>query len=412
MHDEHPLLPDLRQPSGEPGRDLGRRLVGHVAAGVVEQPGAHQLGHAVDEPRAAQPDRLDVADHLERQLAVLDLHALDRALGGAHAAADLGGLERRAGGRRGGDHALVLAEGDLAVRAHVDEQPQPLVARHAGGQQPRDDVAADVGAERREHERRRARVHAHAEVGRHRRRQLVRGDDERRHRERLGVDAERELRHRHVAADVDLVDLAGVDARLLAHLVGELGSVSCARACSASSASSSIIVAEMREMTSAPNGCWRLSIERTSAGCRSRGRAAWPPPSSSRGRTRARSRRAVVSPGSTSISRSSQTTAVTSNFASRSTLPSLRSDRQLDPRLEVLERRRAPAARSERWSSIDGSSSTRWRFCTAGRRITWRPTPTSAAFGRVCSGGTSTDEVGARRRAARQPPALAQLVGA
>ena len=28
------------------------------------------------------------------------------------------------------------------------------------------------------------------------------------------------------------------------------------------------------------------------------------------------------------------------------------------------------------------------RFCTDGRRITWRPTPTSAAFGRVCSGGT------------------------
>ena len=47
----------------------------------------------------------------------------------------------------------------------------------------------------------------------------------------------------------------------------------------------------------------------------------------------------------------------------------------------------------------------RWRFCTDGRRITCRPTPTSAAFGRVCSGGTSitsSPRAGARH-ASRQP---------
>ncbi len=46
-----------------------------------------------------------------------------------------------------------------------------------------------------------------------------------------------------------------------------------------------------------------------------------------------------------------------------------------------------------------------YRFCTAGRRITCRPTPTSAAFGRVCSGGTSTvrSSCADERHASRQP---------
>ena len=57
------------------------------------------------------------------------------------------------------------AERDLAVRAHVDEQAQAAVARQPGREQAGDDVAADVGAHRREDERGRARVHRHAEVG-------------------------------------------------------------------------------------------------------------------------------------------------------------------------------------------------------------------------------------------------------
>ena len=122
------------------------------------------------------------------------------------------------------------AERDLAVRADVDEQAQAPVARQPGREQAGDDVAADVGAERREHERGRARVHGDAEVGRARRGQLVRGDDERRHRQRLGIDAERELRHRRVAAERDLVDLLGLDARLLAHLARRARRASPARA--------------------------------------------------------------------------------------------------------------------------------------------------------------------------------------
>ena len=114
---------------------------------------------------------------------------------------------------------------------------------------------------------RRALVHRHTEVGCGRLRQPARRDRERRHRERLGVDAERELDHRHVAGDDDLVDLAGLDARLLAHLVGELLQRLVRRHLQHVRArSASIIVALIREITSAPNGCCVLSIERTAAG--------------------------------------------------------------------------------------------------------------------------------------------------
>ena len=70
---------------------------------------------------------------------------------------------------------LAVAEDDLAVGADVDEQPQPLVAVHAGGQHAGDDVAADVGAERREDERPRPRVHVEAELGGEQRRHGARG---------------------------------------------------------------------------------------------------------------------------------------------------------------------------------------------------------------------------------------------
>ena len=95
--------------------------------------------------------------------------------------------------------------------------------------------------------------------------------------------------------------------------------VSWARVCSISSASGSVIVAETREITSAPNGCWRLSIERTATG--------WPVDRSSSVATTVvvprskaiANRRSVVSPGSTSISTSSQITAVTLKSDERST---------------------------------------------------------------------------------------------
>ena len=117
-------------------------------------PAWHELGDGVDEPGAAHSDRLAVADHLELDLVLHDLEPLDRPVGGAHPATDLGRLERRAGRGRGGHHPLDGAERDLGVGADVDEQPQPPVAGQARREHPGDDVAADVGAERGEHERR------------------------------------------------------------------------------------------------------------------------------------------------------------------------------------------------------------------------------------------------------------------
>ena len=101
-------------------------------------------------------------------------------------------------------------------------------------------------------------------------------------------------------------------------------SVSCACVRSRSSAPSSIMIAEIREITSAPNGCWAFKIDCTAFGCpvsRSSSVAttvvvprsnaiAWRLP--------------LVSPSSTSISRSSARTAVTFQFARRKVPPSSR----------------------------------------------------------------------------------------
>ena len=141
--------------SARPGCRHGRIVVGDEPTRVVEQAAMDELGDRVDEPRPADPYRLDVPDHVQRDAIVgRDLDAFDRALRRPHPAPDLRRLERRPGRRRGRDHALVRAERDLAVRADVDEQPQTTVPRQTGCQHPGDDVPSDVRAERREHERR------------------------------------------------------------------------------------------------------------------------------------------------------------------------------------------------------------------------------------------------------------------
>ena len=168
--------------------------------------------------------------------------------------------------------------------------------------------------------------------------------------------------------------------------------------------SGSSIVALIRVMTSPPNGCWRFSIDATATGVpvatsrrvattvvvpRSKAMAYWV---------------AVVSPGSTSTSASSTTTAVTLKSASRSTFGSRRSTCRsaTGSRSSIASSSRS---RSGRWSARVGSTSSTYRFWIAGRRITWRPTPTVAALGRVVSGGTSTarSRVALTRQASRQP---------
>ena len=181
-------------------------------------------------------------------------------------------------------------------------------------------------------------------------------------------------------------------------------SVSCARRCRRSSACRSSIVAEMREMTSAPNGCWRFSIDATATGV--------PVARSSSVATtvvvpRSKAmpwRRSVVSPGSTSISRSSTTTAVTCQSARAGVRPSGRSTRQLDPQLDVVERVEHAAqvgalVVQRRLLELQVA------LLDRRRRITWRPTPTVAAFGRVCSGGTCSARslVACTRQASRHP---------
>ena len=188
-------------------------------------------------------------------------------------------------------------------------------------------------------------------------------------------------------------------------------SVSCARASSADSAWSSSIVADTRLMTSAPYGCWRLSIDCTAAG--------WPVSRSSSVATTVvvpRSnaiayRRPVVSPGSTAISSSSQTTAVTSNCASRSVLPSVRSTSRLTCRLEVLDRvEHALDVRAlvlqrrlleHEMALLHGGPQDHVPADADQRRL--RPRLQRRHV---------HDEVLARGRPAREPPAFAQLVGA
>ena len=163
---EHSLLADLHEPRRQAGVDLGRLLVGHEAAGVVEKAGGNELRDRVHETRPAHADGRRIADHLEVEVVAHDLDALDRPLGRPHPAADLGRLERRAGRSGGRDDALVRPERDLGVRSDVDEEPQAAVAGEARREHPGDDVAAHVRPERREDERRRERVDADAEVER------------------------------------------------------------------------------------------------------------------------------------------------------------------------------------------------------------------------------------------------------
>ena len=247
-----PIFVSRAASSGDRSRRL---LVGDEAPGVVEQPGVHELGDGVDEPRAAHPDRLGVADHLERR-ARRRRSERPRSRRRRRASRTGSGPPRTPGpaGAAVASTRSRGAERDLAVGADVDEQPQPAVARQAGREHPGDDVAADVGAERGEHERRApAGAPSTPKSSARDRRQVVRGDDERRHRERLGVDPERQRHHRHVAADGDLVDLAGGDGGLGADLARSARPSSrAARSRSAASAPASIIVAEIRVITSAP----------------------------------------------------------------------------------------------------------------------------------------------------------------
>ena len=208
MKDEHSLFSELGEPRADAGDELGRLLVGHEPPRRVDKLQLHELRDGVDETRPAQSLRLDVPDHLRaRPSSRLIFTTSMRARRRPHAAPDGGALERRAGRGGGGEEPVAVAEHELAVRADVQEQPDPRVAIHARCQEPGDDVAADVGAEGGEDHGTGTGVDPDSDVRRQDLGEQPRRHNEGRHPERLGIDAERDVGHGGIAGDRDLVDL-------------------------------------------------------------------------------------------------------------------------------------------------------------------------------------------------------------
>jgi hypothetical protein len=168
------------------------------------------------------------ADHLVAGLegVRVDPHPLDRPGGGALSRADLGALERRAGGRGGGEQAVAVAEHDLGVGADVDQQLDgvaPVRAlRQGGGGGIGSHVTGDAGKG----------VHpgtgvgADAHLGSGCGDRPGGGQGERSRPELAGIEPVHQVVHDRVADHGDLEDVAALDAALLAqqadHLVERL----------------------------------------------------------------------------------------------------------------------------------------------------------------------------------------------
>ena len=162
-------------------------------------------------------------------------------------------------------------------------------------------------------------------------------------------------------------------------------------------------------ITSAPYGCWRFSIERTATG--------WPLSRSSSVATTVvvprsnaiANRRAVVSPGSRSISSWSHTTAVTSNPDVRRTPPERPQHLDRRVRLEVVERVEHPL---EIRALVLHRRLVQHQVALLHRRAQDHVAP-DAGQRRLrprLERRHLDDQVAARGRAAREPPALAQLI--
>ena len=294
------------------------------------------------------------------ELVAADGNALDRALGGAHAAADLGGLEGRPGRRGRGHHPLARAQRDLGVGADVDEQPHAAVAGEAGGQHarprcrrrrrrpaPGTPPPARAGA--------RARRSRAATAGGSRRAVMMNG-------------AMPSGSGSMPSASCIMVTLPQTTISYTSR-GGDARPPRTPRAASRSSSRAPAAGAPpaRRDPSSSPTRA-RSRRRRTAAG----GSASSAPPAAGRcpgraasrprwwcpGRTRSRGGCSVVSPGSTSISTSSQITAVTLKSDARSVRPRPRaapsSTRSSKSSTAAITR-----SRSDAWSSSDGSSSSR-----------------------------------------------------
>ena len=102
----HYTVPAAALPGGRQGAAVVVRFRADGRAGGHPAPRLHDMrpvqdGQGVQHARAAQAHRPATADDLQVQFVALDAHALDRAFGGAHAAADVAALQGRTGGAGG-----------------------------------------------------------------------------------------------------------------------------------------------------------------------------------------------------------------------------------------------------------------------------------------------------------------------
>ena len=129
----------------------------------------------------------------------VDPDLLDGPGGGAHPGDDAGALEggpRRAGA---GDQPILVAQHDLAVGAHVDEQGDGLLLGHARAQHAGRDIGAHIGAHAGEAIDGGLGVQVQAQGPSAQRRRLVDGGNIGLQADILRVQPQEEMDHRRVA---------------------------------------------------------------------------------------------------------------------------------------------------------------------------------------------------------------------
>ena len=223
MEDKHSFFVDLGQPVDEFGDELPRGLLRNQPATVVKQPDPNKFGDSIHEPGTAQADGFDIANDLQLDIIIGQLHHFDGPVCCTHTAPDLAALEGWPGWRGGRQKTLSVAEDDFAVGAHIDEQPEPLVPVHSRREGAGDDIATDISAERGQDVGRRCGMDVDTEIGRANGRSDSRTENEGRDADRFGLDPQQQGHHRRVAGQRHFVDLLRLDCRLTANVGGELG---------------------------------------------------------------------------------------------------------------------------------------------------------------------------------------------
>jgi hypothetical protein len=168
----------------------------------------------VGEPRFVRPGIAadDPEPRLER--VPIDPHPLDRAGSRALAAADLGALEGGTRRRRCGEQEVAVAENDLGVRAHVDDELDRLGFVGGLGEDHAGRVGPDVTRDTGQHVDTRAGMRPQVELRGADPHRPVGRQRERRRAKRDRVDPEHEVVHDRVADEGELEDLVAGDSGL------------------------------------------------------------------------------------------------------------------------------------------------------------------------------------------------------